>query len=128
MMTFMIQKVRYRAKVAPSAFRDREEGTHLFAKQLLRLGSRATVHQVLSRLVQRGTLLRAGHGIHVQPVQNRIGIRAPSVVKMVEGLANQRWETIVSHVAAADISSRMPHMLERCRAIQQKANAHQPPR
>lgn len=77
------------------------EGTPLVAKELLHLGSRAAVDQALSRLVQRGTLLRAGRGIYVLPVENRFGIRAPSAAKMVEGLANQRGETIVSHGAAA---------------------------
>ena len=77
------------------------EGTPLVAKELLHLGSRAAVDQVLSRLVQRGTLLRAGRGIYVRPVESRYGTRAPSTVKMVEGLANQRGETIVSHGAAA---------------------------
>jgi hypothetical protein len=46
-------------------------------------------------------LLRAGRGIYVLPVESRFGARAPSTVKMVEGLANQRGETIVSHGAAA---------------------------
>ena len=41
--------------------------------------------QVLSRLVRRGTLLRAGRGIYVRPVESRYGTRAPSTVKMVEG-------------------------------------------
>jgi hypothetical protein len=73
----------------------------LVAKELLHLGSRAAVDQVLSRLVRRGTLLRAGRGIYVLPVENRFGSRAPSTAKMVEGLATQRGETIVSHGAAA---------------------------
>ena len=77
------------------------EGTPLVAKGLLHLGSRAAVDQVLSRLVQRGTLLRAGRGIYVLPVESRFGTRAPSAAKMVEGLANQRGETIASHGAAA---------------------------
>ena len=37
----------------------------------------------------------------VLPVESRFGARAPSAVKMVEGLANHRGETIVSHGAAA---------------------------
>ena len=77
------------------------EGSPLVAKELLHLGSRAAVDQVLSRLVQRGSLLRAGRGIYVLPVQGRFGSRAPSALKMVEGLANQRGETIVLHGAAA---------------------------
>ena len=77
------------------------EGTPLVAKELLHLGSRAAVDQVLSRLAQRGTLLRAGRGIYVVPVESRFGARAPSAVKVVEGWANQRGETIVLHGAAA---------------------------
>jgi len=77
------------------------EGTPLAAKELLHLGSRAAIDQVLSRLVGRGTLLRAGRGVYVLPVESRFGTRAPSTVKMVAGLANQRGETIVSHGAAA---------------------------
>ena len=77
------------------------EGTPLASKALLHLGSRAAVDQVLSRLVRRGTLLRAGRGIYVRPIESRYGTRAPSAVKMVEGMATQRGETIVSHGAAA---------------------------
>ena len=77
------------------------EGTPLVAKELLHLGSRAAVDQVLSRLARRGVLLRVGCGIYALPVESRFGTRAPSTVKMVEGLANQRGETIVSHGAAA---------------------------
>lgn len=77
------------------------EGTPLAAKELLHLGSRATVDQVLSRLARRGTLLRAGRGIYVLPVESRFGTRAPSAAKMVEGLAHQRGETITSHGATA---------------------------
>lgn len=77
------------------------EGTPLVAKGLLHLGSRAAVDQVLSRLVKRGLLLRAGRGIYVLPVQSRFGTHAPSASKMVEGLASQRGETIVPHGAVA---------------------------
>jgi len=77
------------------------EGTPVVAKELLHLGNRAAVDQVLSRLVRRGALLRVGRGIYVLPVESRFGARAPSTVKMVEGLAYQRGETIVSHGAAA---------------------------
>lgn len=77
------------------------EGTPLVAKELLHLGNRAAIDQVLSRLVGRGTLLRAGRGIYVLPVESRFGSRAPSTLKMIEGLASQRGETIVSHGATA---------------------------
>ncbi len=77
------------------------EGAPLVAKDLLHLGNRAALDQVLSRLVHRGVLLRAARGIYVLPVSGRFGIRAPSAVKMVEGLASQRGETLVPHGAAA---------------------------
>jgi hypothetical protein len=77
------------------------EGTPLVAKELLHLGNRAAIDQALSRLVQRGALLRASRGIYVLPVATRFGQRAPSAVKIVEGLAQQRGETIVPHGAAA---------------------------
>lgn len=77
------------------------EGTPLVAKELLHLGTRAAVDQVLARLVKRGELMRAGRGVYVLPVSGRFGVRAPSIAKMVEGLAKQRGETIVRHGAAA---------------------------
>ncbi|RFP10377.1 hypothetical protein D0T25_20910 [Duganella sp. BJB488] len=77
------------------------EGTPLVAKEILHLGRRAAVDQVLSRLAKRGALLRAGRGIYVLPVESCFGMHAPSARKIVEGLAKQRGETIVSHGAAA---------------------------
>lgn len=77
------------------------EGTPLAAKELLHLGNRAAIDQVLSRLVRRRSLLRAGRGIYTLPVESRFGSRAPSATKVVEGLANQRGETIASHGAVA---------------------------
>jgi hypothetical protein len=77
------------------------EGTPLVAKELLHLGNRAAIDQVLSRLVRRGALLRAGRGIYVLPVASRFGAHAPSATKVIEGLASQRGETIVSHGATA---------------------------
>src|ERR1700675_1490252 len=53
------------------------EGTPVVAKELLHLGSRAAVDQALSRLVRRGTLMRAGRGIYVRPVESRFGARPP---------------------------------------------------
>lgn len=77
------------------------EGAPLVAKELLHLGNRAAVDQALSRLVQRGRLLRASRGIYVLPIENRFGNRAPSTAKMVENLAKQRGETIVPHGASS---------------------------
>lgn len=77
------------------------EGTPVAAKSLLHLGSRAAVDQALSRLAERGRLLRAWRGVYQLPVTSRFGTRAPSVERAVEALAAQRGEVIVSSGAAA---------------------------
>lgn len=77
------------------------EGTPLAAKELLHLGNRAAVDQVLARLSKRGTLVRVGRGIYAKSISGRFGSRAPSTAKMIEGLATQRGETIVAHGALA---------------------------
>lgn len=77
------------------------EGTPLAAKSLLHLGSRAGVDQALSRLAERGQLIRAGRGVYLRPIKSRFGARAPSVEQAVEALAAQRGEVIVSNGAAA---------------------------
>lgn len=93
MQTLAKQVLQYAAELS--------EGMPVVAKELLHLGNRAAIDQVLSRLVRRGSLLRVSRGIYVPPVESHFGTRAPSTLKMVEGLANQRGETIVSHGAAA---------------------------
>lgn len=66
------------------------EGTPVAAKSLLHLGKRAAVDQALSRLSERGYLIRAGRGVYFLPITSRFGTRAPSVEKAVEALASQR--------------------------------------
>jgi len=77
------------------------EGDSLSAKALLHLGNRAAVDQALSRLVRRGSLMRAGRGIYVRPVQGKFGTRPPSAAAVVRTLSTQRGETITPHGAAA---------------------------
>jgi hypothetical protein len=77
------------------------EGATISAKELLHLGNRAALDQALSRLVRRGTLMRAGRGVYVRPIETRFGVRAPSAEKVVEAIAGLRGETVVSHGAAA---------------------------
>lgn len=77
------------------------EGTPVSAKSLLHLGNRAAVDQALSRLAERGQLIRAGRGVYLRPIASRFGTRAPSVEQAVEALAAQRGEVIVSSGAAA---------------------------
>lgn len=77
------------------------EGTPVVAKSLLHLGTRAAVDQALSRLAERGQLIRAGRGVYLLPVTSQFGTRAPSVEQTVGALAAQRGEVIVSSGAAA---------------------------
>jgi len=77
------------------------EGTPVAAKSLLHLGNRAAVDQALSRLAERGRLIRAGRGVYLRPVTSRFGARTPSVEQAVGALATQRGEVIVSNGAAA---------------------------
>lgn len=77
------------------------EGTPMSAKSLLHLGNRAAVDQALSRLTERGRLIRAGRGVYLRPITSRFGARTPSVEQAVEALATQRGEVIVSNGAAA---------------------------
>lgn len=77
------------------------EGTPVAAKSLLHLGNRAAVDQALSRLTERGQLIRAGRGVYLHPIRSRFGTRAPSVQQAVEALARQRGEVIVPSGAAA---------------------------
>ena len=77
------------------------EGAPVSAKGLLHLGNRAAVDQALSRLAERGLLIRAGRGVYLRPIASRFGTRAPSVGQVVEALATQKGEIIVSNGAAA---------------------------
>lgn len=77
------------------------KGTPVAAKSLLHLGNRAAVDQALSRLAERGQLLRAGRGVYLLPITSRFGVSAPSVELAVEAIAAQRGEVIVSSGVAA---------------------------
>jgi hypothetical protein len=77
------------------------EGSPIAAKALLHLGNRAAVDQALSRLAERGQLIRAGRGLYLRPVSSRHGVRSPSVQKAVDALASQKGEVIVPSGAAA---------------------------
>lgn len=77
------------------------EGATVGAKELLHFGNRGAVDQALSRLVRRKQLLRTGRGLYVRPIETRFGVRAPSVEKVVENIANVRGETVARHGAAA---------------------------
>jgi hypothetical protein len=76
------------------------EGTPIYAKELLHLGSRAAVDQALSRLARRGHLIRAARGVYFRPVEGRFGRRAPSASSVVENIARITGEAIAPHGAA----------------------------
>ena len=71
------------------------EGTPLHPKELLHLGTRAAIDQALSRLVKKGRLMRACHGIYVCPVETSFGPRPPAVEKVIASLSALWGETIV---------------------------------
>ncbi|SCX34521.1 DUF6088 family protein [Agrobacterium rosae] len=77
------------------------EGMALSAKAFLHLGNRAAIDQALSRLHQRGELVRAGRGVYLTAIKSRFGSRPPTVEQAVEAVAHQRGEVIVSNGAAA---------------------------
>ena len=65
--------------------------------RFMRLPSQCEQLRMLSRIKSRKLFWTTV----VLPIESRFGTRAPSAVRMVEGLANQRGETIVSHGPAA---------------------------
>ena len=77
------------------------KGTPAGAKELLHLGSRDAVDQTLSRLVQRGELMRVGRGLYLRPLKSRFGVHPPEASKVVDALAAQRGERIAPHGAMA---------------------------
>ncbi len=74
----------------------------LAAKELLHLGSRAAVDQALSRLTRQRSLMRAGRGVYIRPIESRFGTRPPVASKVVKAIAAQRGESVVPHGAAAE--------------------------
>ncbi|HEV3049734.1 MAG TPA: DUF6088 family protein [Longimicrobium sp.] len=77
------------------------EGTVLSAGAFAALGTRAAVDQALSRLTESGVIMRIERGRYVLPVQTRFGTRAPSPESVIEALAAESGETIVSNGAVA---------------------------
>jgi hypothetical protein len=77
------------------------EGAPVAAKTFLHLGNRAAVDQALSRLANRGQLIRADRGVYLRPVESGFGSRRLPVARVVAAIAMQRGETIASNGAAA---------------------------
>jgi hypothetical protein len=77
------------------------DGVAVSAKGLLHLGNRAAIDQALSRLTERGQLVRAGRGVYLRPITSRFGTRPPSIEQAVEALVTQMGEVIVTTGAAA---------------------------
>lgn len=77
------------------------EGTPIYAKELLHLGSRASVDQALSRLNRAERLIRIRRGTYILPKKTRFGMLPPAPEKTVEAISKARGETIVPSCAAA---------------------------
>lgn len=77
------------------------EGTVLSAGAFVTLGKRAAVDQALKRLAKSGALMRIQRGCYVRPIQTRFGFRAPAPETVLEALAAESGETIVSSGAVA---------------------------
>jgi hypothetical protein len=70
------------------------EGAILTPSEFLHLGTRAAVHQALSRLARVGLLMRPARGLYVVPISTRFGVRPPGVQQTVQSLAQSTRETI----------------------------------
>jgi len=77
------------------------EGATLSAKELLHLGERAAIDQALSRLVQRGVLIRVRRGLFALPVKSKFGRRAPAPEKVVESIVEMTGEVVTESGATA---------------------------
>lgn len=83
--------------------KSKSEGTVLFPKEFLHLGTRANVDQALSRLVKKGELARVGRGIYTRPIRGRFGKRLPATEKVVKSLSRKTGTPIVpNNVATAN--------------------------
>lgn len=71
------------------------EATPICPGALLHLGKRPAIDQALSRLARSGHLIRVFHGLYMRPIETRFGVRAPSVAKAIDAVANLWGETIV---------------------------------
>jgi hypothetical protein len=96
----MTENASTAAKVLEAA-RQLPEGTLLTAKELLHLGTRASVDQALSRLVRTGELLRPSRGVYVAPVTGKFGRRSPAPLSFVKSYAANRGERVAGSPASA---------------------------
>ncbi|QTB99850.1 hypothetical protein JYG33_18265 [Alcaligenes sp. SORT26] len=93
-MTTLPETILLQAQALP-------EGAVLSPKEFLHLGSRAAIDQAFSRLCKAGSLLRIERGAYVAPIASRFGVRTPSPAKVIQSLAEQNGEQMVSHGANA---------------------------
>lgn len=77
------------------------EGSVLFPREFIHLGTRAAVDKAFSRLVKEGQLMRVSQGLYVAPIPSRFGIRAPATQMVVDSLASKNHEVIVASGAQA---------------------------
>lgn len=77
------------------------EGGVLAPKEFLHLGSRAAVDQAFCRLVKSGHLMRVARGIYCAPVRDQENLHAPSMESLVQAMAVQGKQIIVTSGAHA---------------------------
>ena len=88
------------------------EGGLVSPKEFLHLASRAAIDKTLSRLVQKGKLMRVSRGAYVAPRQGRFGERPPSTEAVIHAIEVQSGETVVPNGAAEanalDLTTQSP--------------------
>lgn len=77
------------------------EGGVLAPKEFLHLGSRAAVDQAFCRLVKSGHLMRVARGVYCVPVRDQENLHAPSMESLVQAMAMQGKQIIVTSGAHA---------------------------
>lgn len=100
------------AEKIQKSIRGRRRGEPFTPRELLCLGSRESVDQVLHKLTREGTLQRVTRGVYVKPkIHPVLGTLAVSVPKVLQALAGRRETIQPSGAAAANrlgLSTQVP--------------------
>lgn len=88
-------------------------GKPFTAESLLDCGSATGVRKTLSRMVSRGELMRAAHGVYARPKPNRwFGQTAPEPAEVAQAIAKRNGEILEEHGAEAarrfGLTTQMP--------------------
>src|SRR5688500_13518882 len=78
------------------------QGQPFTTSSMVSFGSRAAVDQALSRLAQKGTIVRVTRGVYVRPeVSKYVGKVLPEPLKVVQAMAQEHGEVVQVHGAEA---------------------------